>query len=72
MKCRFDPWVRKFPQRRKWQPNPIFLPRNPMSRGDWWATLHGVAKSQGYKDLGTRPRVQCGIEDRKGSSHEAP
>ena len=22
----FDPWVRKFPWRRKWQPSPVFLP----------------------------------------------
>ena len=22
----FDPWVRKFPWRRKWQPTPLFLP----------------------------------------------
>ena len=22
----FDPWVRKVPWRRKWQPTPIFLP----------------------------------------------
>ena len=25
-RCRFDPWVRKIPWRRKWQPTPIFLP----------------------------------------------
>ena len=24
-RCRFDPWVRKIPQRRRWQPTPIFL-----------------------------------------------
>ena len=23
----FDPWVRKIPLRRKWQPSPVFLPR---------------------------------------------
>ena len=23
---RFDPWVRKIPWRRKWQPIPVFLP----------------------------------------------
>ena len=22
----FNPWVRKIPQRRKWQPTPVFLP----------------------------------------------
>ena len=29
-RCRrhgFDPWVRKIPWRRKWQPTPVFLPR---------------------------------------------
>ena len=25
-RCRFNPWVRKIPWRRKWQANPIFLP----------------------------------------------
>ena len=25
-RCRFDPWVGKIPQSRKWQPNPVFLP----------------------------------------------
>ena len=24
---RFNPWVRKIPWRRKWQPTPVFLPR---------------------------------------------
>ena len=23
---KFDPWVRKIPWRRKWQPTPVFLP----------------------------------------------
>ena len=26
---RFDPWVRKIPWRRKWQPTPVFLPGEP-------------------------------------------
>ena len=25
-RCRFDPWVRKIPWRRAWQPTPVFLP----------------------------------------------
>ena len=30
----FDPWVRKIPWRRKWQPTPIFFSeKNPMDRG---------------------------------------
>ena len=27
-RCGFDPWVRKIPWRRKWQPTPVFLPEN--------------------------------------------
>ena len=43
----FDPWVRKIPWRRKWQPTPIFLPRKFHERrslvvhkepGPSWAT----------------------------------
>ena len=26
MRHRFDPWVRKIPWRRAWQPTPVFLP----------------------------------------------
>ena len=25
-RCGFDPWVRKIPWRRKWQPTPVILP----------------------------------------------
>ena len=46
----FDPWVRKIPWRRKWQPTPVFLPGE--SHGAWQATVHGVAKSD--YDLGTK------------------
>ena len=53
-KCRrhgFDPWVRKFPWRKKWQHTLVFLPGNPMDRGVWWATVHGVTKES---DLTTK------------------
>ena len=33
----FDPWVRKIPWR-------------TMDRGDWWATVHGVAKRPDMTD----------------------
>ena len=42
----FNPWGGKISWRRKWQPTPVFLPENPMDRGAWWATAHGVAKSR--------------------------
>ena len=36
----FNPWVKKIPWRRKWQPTPVFLAwGNPMDRGAWLATL---------------------------------
>ena len=41
----FDPWVRKIPWKRKWQPTPVFLPGDSMGRGPWRATVHRVAKS---------------------------
>ena len=41
--CRFDPWVRKIPWKRKQQPTPLFLPGQ---RSPWWAAVRGVAKSK--------------------------
>ena len=43
---RFSLWVRKILWRRKWQPTPVFLMKNPMDRGASWATVCWVAKSQ--------------------------
>ena len=43
----FDPWVRKSPWRRKWQPTPVLLPEK--SHGQWslvGSTVHGVVKSR--------------------------
>ena len=44
-RCRFSPLVGRIRWRRKWQPTPVFLPGKP-HRGSWWATVHGVMKSQ--------------------------
>ena len=36
----------RFPWRRKWQPTPVYsCLENPMDRGAWQATVHGVAKA---------------------------
>ena len=43
---RYDPWVRKIPWRRKWQPLQHPCLENPMDGGAWYAIVHGVAKSQ--------------------------
>ena len=42
---RFDPWVRKIPWGRKWQPLQYPCLENSMDRGAWRATVHGVTKS---------------------------
>jgi len=39
-------WVGKFPWRRTCNPVQYSCLKNPMDRGDWWATVHRVAKSQ--------------------------
>ena len=42
-RCEFDPWVRKIPWRRPWQPTPVFLP----GESPWTEeTAHVLAKSQ--------------------------
>ena len=38
----FDPWSRKIPWRRVWQPTPCL--ENPMGRGDWRATVQSIAE----------------------------
>jgi len=45
-----ETWIRSLgwedPLEKKWQPTPVFLPGDPMDRGAWRATVHGVAKSR--------------------------
>ena len=48
--CEFDPWVVKIPWRRKWQPTEYCCRANPMDRGAWWATVHGL---QSWTQLST-------------------
>ena len=38
--------VRRSPWRRAWQPTPGVSPGNPMDRGAWQATVHGITKSR--------------------------
>ena len=47
----FNPWVRKMPWRRAWQPTPGFFPGKPHGQRTLGGvledpTVHGVAKSQ--------------------------
>jgi len=34
-KARFNPWVRKMPWRREWQPTPVFFPREFLDGRAW-------------------------------------
>ena len=45
-RCGFAPCVRKIPWRKKWQPILVLLPRKSHGQRSWWATVHGVTKSQ--------------------------
>ena len=40
----FDPWDRKIPWRRKWQPTPVFLPEGSHGQRSLVAIVDGVAK----------------------------
>ena len=42
----FNPWLKKIPWRRKWQPTVAFLPgKFHGQRGAWQATVHGDTES---------------------------
>ena len=43
-RCKFDPWVRKIPWRRKWQPTPVFFP----------GESHGQRSLAGYGPWGCK------------------
>ena len=40
----FDPWVRKIPWRRKWQPSPSSLAWESHGQRSLAVTVHGIAK----------------------------
>ena len=37
-RCKFDPWVRKIPPEKKWQPTPVFLPGKSHALRPWQTT----------------------------------
>ena len=43
-RCAFDPWVRKIPWRRAWQPTPVFLP----------GEFHGQGRLESYSPRGRK------------------
>ena len=51
-RARFDPWVRKIPWKRKWQPTPVLLPERPHG----WRSLVGYSP-WGRKELDMAERL---------------
>ena len=51
-----DPWVRKNPFRRKWQPTPVFLPEKS----------HGQRSLVGYSPMGCK---ECDITEQLSSNN---
>ena len=47
----FNPWVRKIPWSRKWQPTPVFLPGEFHGQRSLVGTVHGLAESDTTEQL---------------------
>ena len=63
----FNPWVGKIPWRRKWQPTPVFLPKNLLDRGTWLSAVHRITKSQTqWKRLSTHNSLVITFSDLSG------
>ena len=64
---RFDPWVRKIPWRRKWQPIPVFLPGNPMD-SPWSCkrVRHDLATKQQKLHWGGRKEILAQRLNKRG------
>ena len=59
MQCsrhRFDPWFSKISWRRNVNPLHHSCLGDPINRGAWWATVHGVAKSQRWLSDSTKSK----------------
>ena len=48
---RFVPWVRKIPWRRKWQPSPVFFPRESHGRRMWPQSMRSQRVRHDWSDL---------------------
>ena len=55
---RFDPWVRRSPGEGNGNPLQYSCLGNPMDREAWWATVHGVMKSQTWLNHHHHPLLE--------------
>ena len=68
--CGFDPWVGKIPWRRKWQPTPVFLPRQShgqRSSVDYSPLVH--KESETFMTEATCTQVAISIQISYSNSH---
>ena len=70
LQCRgpqFDPWVRKIPWGRKWQPTPVFLP----GKSHWQRSLVGYSP-RGCKELDTTEQLHFHMLEKWYSKFSKP
>ena len=67
--CVFDPWVRKIPWRRKWQPTPAFLPGESHGRGAWLASGNRVRHTWAASTPGETGQVCQELDVRRSTNH---
>ena len=63
-RCGFNPWVRKIPWKRVWQPTPVSYLENPMDRGAWQYTVHGFLHRVGHD--------WSNLASNRRTSHQSP
>ena len=60
-RCEFDPWVKKIPWRRAWQPTPVFLPGEFHGQRSLLGYSPWVAESDTTEDTHTHTEVKIYI-----------
>ena len=63
MRPRFNPWVRKTPERRKWQPTPKFLPRKSLLYLDASQAVPEHCLNAGLGELAPKELIYLLLQD---------
>ena len=66
---KFNPWVRKNPWSRTWQPTLVFCLENSRDRKAWQVTVHGFTKSWTQLSMHTRARAHTHTHTRTKRAH---
>ena len=67
----FGAWDRKIPSCRKWQPTAVYsFLKNPMDRGAWWATVHGVSEWDTTEQVNNNSKVTLGEKFQRQSTQQ--